>query len=49
MGRHNGSWAKFHPQMNDHAKTRAAVRVLVEAGIPEEFAGPIIVAAVPRL
>ncbi len=49
MGRHNGSWAKFHPQMNDHAKTRAAVRVLVDAGIPEEFAGPIIVAAVPRL
>ena len=49
MGRHNGSWAKFHPQMRDHAKTRAAVRVLVEAGIPPEFAGPIVLAAVPAL
>lgn len=49
MGRHNGSWAKFHPQMRDHAKTRAAVRVLVDAGIPAEFAYPIVLAAVPAL
>lgn len=49
MGRHNGSWAKFHPQMNDHAKTKAAIAVLVAAGVPAEFAGPLVVSAVPRL
>jgi hypothetical protein len=35
--------------MNDHAKTRAAVAVLVAAGVPAEYAGPIIISAMPRL
>lgn len=49
MGRHNGIWSKVHEPIWDHVKTHRAATVLVEAGVPPEYAAQVIVGALQRV
>lgn len=49
MSRHNGTWSKHYRTIWRHPKTNAAVRVLVDAGVPPAYARSVVVGAVLQL
>ena len=49
MPRHNGTWSPIYGQAWDHAKTRAAVEVVLAAGHRPMYAHSLVIGWLNRL